>query len=85
MFYPCPRAQMRVCLHNPINALRYLCVFRYGYVQGEPCRAGCEHEKAAGGGLEDETEVLAGYGEKLPWTGGGAREEGRCSMSQLDQ
>jgi len=45
--------------------------------QGEPRRARCDHEEAAGGGLEDETEDPAGDGEELPWTGGGAGEEGK--------
>ncbi|XP_034748996.1 centlein isoform X2 [Etheostoma cragini] len=45
-------------------------------LKGEPHRARCEHEKAAGRGLENKTEVSAGDGEKLLWTSGGAGEEG---------
>lgn len=60
-----------------------MCVCLYVCFQNEPHRARCEHEKAAGGGLEDETEVPAGYGEKLSWAGGGAGEEGIQSISQL--
>ena len=51
-------------------------IVNFGF-QGEPHRARCEHEKAAGGGPEDETEVPAGDGEQLPWTGGGSGEKGQ--------
>ena len=64
-----------------------MCVCAHLYIcfKGEPHGARCKHEKAAGGGLEDKAEVPAGDGEKLPWTGGGAREEGTHDTSQLLQ
>lgn len=52
------------------------CVYLDLYFEDKPCRAGHEHEKAAGGGPEDEAEVPTGDGEKLPRTGGGPGEEG---------
>lgn len=55
----------------------YLCF------QGEPRGARRKHEKAAGGGLEDKTEVPAGDGEKLPRTGGRPRKEGTPSSEEL--
>lgn len=51
--------------------------------QDEPHGARCEHEKATGRGLKDKTEVPAGDGEKLPWTGGGAGEEGTCTHEKM--
>lgn len=69
-----------------IYAVYHICVFfcerLYVSFQDEPRGARCEHEKAAGGGLEDKTEVPAGDGEKLPWTGGGAGEKGTQNTSQ---
>lgn len=61
----------------------FVCFCLYVCFQDEPHGTRCEHEKAAGGGLEDETEVPAGDGEKLPWTSGGAGEEGTHNTSQL--
>lgn len=57
-------------MSNFYELMFYLCC------QDKQCRAGCEHEKAACGGLKDKTKVSAGDGEKLPWAGGGPGEEG---------
>lgn len=69
-------------IHTHLYFIPYLCVFVVVFcrLQGEPHRARCDDEEAAGGGLEDETEVPAGDGEKLPWTGGGAGEEGKPQL-----
>lgn len=45
-------------------------------MQSEPRRARCYHEEAVGGRPEDEAQVFAGDGEKLPWAAGRAGEEG---------
>lgn len=59
----------------------FVCILTF---QGEPHRERCEHEEAAGGGHEDEAEVLARDGEKLPWTSGGAGEEGTDTPTHYD-
>ena len=56
-------------------------VFTFICLQDDSHRARCDHEKAAGGGLEDETKIPAGDGKKLSRTSGGAREEGTHSTS----
>jgi len=60
-----------------------VCAFLYLCFQSRPHGTRCSHEKAAGGGLEDETEVSAGDGEKLPGADRGAREEGTHRTEQL--
>ena len=76
---------VNICkIHSLLCFIPYLCVFDvvvFLCFQGEPHGARCDHEEAAGGGLEDETEVPAGDGEKLPWTGGGAGEEGKPQLT----
>lgn len=85
---------MQVCLYISVNifvecilihALYHICIVScvhfYLCLQDESHRARCDHEKAAGGGLEDETKIPAGDGEKLSRTSGGAREEGTHSTS----
>lgn len=61
-----------------------LWVYFYSCHQDQPCRAGCEHEKTAGGRLKDEAEVPAGDGEKLSRAGGRAGEKGEHSVTGVE-
>lgn len=64
-----------LCHHTCVLPCVYLAQ-KFSNFKDKPCRAGHEHEKAAGGGPEDKAQVPTGDGEKLPWTGGGPGEEG---------
>lgn len=59
------------------NLWQSLWIHFYSCHQDQSCRAGCKHEKAAGGRPKNEAKVSPGDGEKLSWAGGRAGEEGK--------